>query len=222
MAKHLGKCQSMSALALLAAFALAGCSKPGAEKTDPPSSQAPEVAGKKDPPKVQAPELAGKKDPAGPQSPEVADKTDSAKPLPPETVKVWSATGSILVGWMQKDEFGFSGFEFEAPKKGKGRALPAFSTGFFFSKGVLAKLPDPGVPFGLRLGQGATDADLLELAQFKSLQWLDLTPHEGDGHGAETAGRLRELADAEPCCHTGDGRGAEGVGRAEEPALAWT
>ena len=57
-----------------------------------------------------------------------------------------------------------------------------------------------------------TDAGLKELAGIKGLQTLDLWLHQGDGRGAERAGRPQGAAGAGPT-HAGDGRGAEGAGR---------
>src|SRR5205085_1028625 len=81
----------------------------------------------------------------------------AAKPLPEAVATVWKDAGA-KVGWMQPDEYGVHFFH---PKSsGQAGELP----GLLVSKlkpGLLAVLPDPGVPFGLRLNfSGITDAGL--------------------------------------------------------------
>src|SRR5262245_24331251 len=81
-----------------------------------------------------------------------AEKQDPPKPLPPKIAKAWTDAGAV-VGWMNRDrsvsEFYF---QFRAQEKGEPGAIPAF--GFTpWKKGLLVKLPDPGVPFALDLYQ---------------------------------------------------------------------
>src|SRR5713101_4745629 len=75
---------------------------------------------------------------------------DQPQPLPPEIVKAWRDAGA-KVGWM-KDVPAERGYGYWEPfrEKVKPGAIPAFR---FHPKNeeVLAKLPDPGVPFGLDL-----------------------------------------------------------------------
>jgi internalin A len=108
-----------------------------------------------------------------------ADKKESPKPLPPEIVKAWSDAGAS-VGWMKWEDNGApKGPKFHAQEKGEIKAMPVFQFSDW-KEGVLVKLPDPGVPFGLSLNltkktdAGVTDAGLKELAGLKSLQELDL------------------------------------------------
>src|ERR1700680_2412041 len=87
--------------------------------------------------------------------------TGAAKPLPEAIVTAWKDAGA-KVGWMQPNEYGVQYFH---PKSsGKAGELP----GLLVSKlkpGLVAALPAPGVPFGLRLNfSGITDAGPKELA----------------------------------------------------------
>ena len=97
-----------------------------------------------------------------------ADKKEAPKPLSREIVKAWRGIGAN-VGWMKMD-LGDNAPRFQV--EGEIRALTVFQ----FTKwkeGVLAKMPDPGAPFGLDLNETKmTDAGLKELAGLKSLQAL--------------------------------------------------
>jgi hypothetical protein len=114
------------------------------------------------------------------------DKDDAPRPLPPEVVKAWRDAGAE-VGWMKDGPPGpldkrFWGYWDPFRKKGGAGAVPAFD--FHPREGVLAKLPDPGVAFGLDARCGLMEeAVLKELARFKSLQSLNL-------------GGVRDLTDA--------------------------
>lgn len=104
------------------------------------------------------------------------DKKEAPKPLPQEIIKAWRDAGAS-VGWMKdvppKPTGGYDYWEPFREKVEPG-AVPAFR---YHPKkeGVLAKLPDPGVPFGLDTHCCAmNDAELKELAGLKSLRSLNL------------------------------------------------
>ena len=100
-----------------------------------------------------------------------ANEVEKLKPLPPEIVKLWQDAGAD-VGWMKMDKVDFVGFQ--AQEKVEAGAMPAFRFSPW-KKGVLAKLPDPGVAFELDLGHTRVmDAGLKELSGLKSLQALNL------------------------------------------------
>lgn len=104
------------------------------------------------------------------------DKQDVPKPLPAEVVQAWRDAGADL-GWMKDTPpRPTAGYEYWEPFREKVQpgAIPAFR--FHPEKeGVLVKLPDPGVPFGLDTHCSAiTDTELKELAGLKSLQSLNI------------------------------------------------
>ena len=107
---------------------------------------------------------------------EVALAEPPAKPLPQETIKVWGDAGA-KVGWMKDfPPEPTAGYEYWEPfrEKGEPGALPAFRY-HRAKEGDLAKLPDPGVPFGLDMHCcSMNDAELKELAGLKSLQTLNI------------------------------------------------
>src|SRR4051812_3126463 len=89
--------------------------------------------------------------------------TGPPKPLPEAVAMAWKDAGA-KVGWMQPDGYGVGYFH---PKSsGQEGELPGLLVPKLNLKpGLLAALPDPGVPFGLRLNfSGITDAGLKELA----------------------------------------------------------
>ena len=94
------------------------------------------------------------------------DKKEEPKPLQPEVVKAWRDAGAD-VGWMKDVPPKLSsGYAYWAPfrEKGEAGAVPALRY-HPDKKGVLAMLPDPGVPFGLDTHCCAmNDAQLKELA----------------------------------------------------------
>lgn len=97
------------------------------------------------------------------------DGKDLPKPLPENIVKAWKEAGAT-VGWMKTESNGVPAFV-EKPEPG---AVPAFR----FAKwkdGVAAKLPAPGVPFGIDLAKTEVGDDgLKELAGFTTLTSLTL------------------------------------------------
>jgi hypothetical protein len=101
---------------------------------------------------------------------------DAPKPLPPETVKAWRDAG-FEVGWMKDVPPQSPVWEFWQPwrEKGEAGAIPAFGHPGRDAGGVLAKLPDPGTPFGLDFHCGwDAGVTLKEFAQLKNLQSLNL------------------------------------------------
>ena len=104
-----------------------------------------------------------------------------------EVVKTWQKAGAIP-GSIRFDEASGVPLFFESlnvPAEGQIRGFR-----LFWSEGVLAKLPPPQEPFGLRL-KNITDEGLKELARFKHLQVLILS-----GSTVTNAG-LKELAGIE-------------------------
>src|SRR5262245_44206020 len=101
-----------------------------------------------------------------------ADKKDALKPLRPEIVKAWCDAGAD-VGWMKDVPPKYSnwGTGFWEPfiEKAEPGAVPAFRY-HPNEVGMLAKLPDPGLPFGL----DTHCSSMKELAGLKSLQSLKL------------------------------------------------
>jgi hypothetical protein len=113
------------------------------------------------------------------------------KPLPEKVVQTWLAAGAE-VGWLRPDPSGylkratgadvgwrrvedsFGYLMFVKADYGKAGYVAAFRFSDF-EKRDLAKLPDPGQPFGLDLGRSdVSDEGLKGLAELKSLQSLDL------------------------------------------------
>lgn len=96
-------------------------------------------------------------------------KKDAPKPLPADVVKAWKEAGAT-VGWMRVNENGFVEWD-EKPKNGDVPALMFLE----WKQGVIAKLPSPGVPFGINLPlTKITDAGVKELVEHKTLSALNL------------------------------------------------
>ena len=118
-----------------------------------------------------------------------ADKKEAPKPLPREIVKAWRGIGAN-VGWMKMD-LGDNGPEFQV--EGEIRAMTVFQF-TEWKEGVLAKMPDPGAPFGLCLNlTKVTDAGLKELAGLKSLQALYLAGTPVTDAGLKEVAGLKSL-----------------------------
>lgn len=109
-------------------------------------------------------------------------------PLPRETVAAWRAEMADA-GWMPHGPRGVP--EFRPSAEGPFEALPAFSLDLF-RPDSLSRLPHPGRPFGLRLGdRNLTDAGLRSLVRFNTLESLHLQiPRDG---GAEALASLAAL-----------------------------
>jgi hypothetical protein len=112
----------------------------------------------------------------GPSSLSAPAPEKTLRPLPPGVVKAWRDAGAG-VGWA-KDEppqrTGGYGFWEPFRETNEPGAVPAFRY-HPREQGELAKLPDPGVPFGLDTHCcGLNDAGLKEFAGLKSLRSLNL------------------------------------------------
>ncbi len=118
-----------------------------------------------------------------------ANEKEGSKPLPPEIVKAWRGIGAN-VGWM-KMHLGDNRPKFEV--EGKARATTVFQFSEW-KEGVLAKMPDPGAPFGLCLNSTKmTDAGLKQLAGLKSLQALYLAGTQVTDAGLKELAGLKSL-----------------------------
>src|SRR5262249_417990 len=75
---------------------------------------------------------------------------DAHKPLPAEIIKAWRDSGSD-VGWMKDAPPKACGWGFWVPwrEKAEAGAIPAFLPSDRKARAAVAKLPDPGTPFGL-------------------------------------------------------------------------
>jgi hypothetical protein len=114
---------------------------------------------------------------------------EGPKPLPHDVVKAWEKAGAE-VGWLGPDLELSTYLRFTAKLENldAARAVPAFKVKVW-REGLLAKLPAPGKPFGLRLGgTEVTDAGLKELAGLKKLSSLSL------GATGVTDAGLKDLA----------------------------
>jgi RNA polymerase sigma factor (sigma-70 family) len=131
-------------------------------------------------------------------------KAKEPGPLPEEAAAAWRKAGA-QVGRMRKPGldyvFGYDRGDFIPDEKAHAGEIPAFQYGLRRQKfsaddppwrtGVLPKLPDPGVPFALDLSATqVSDADLKELAGFKSLHtlWLGVDKNVSDAGMKELAG----------------------------------
>jgi internalin A len=116
------------------------------------------------------------------------DPKDTPKPLPPEIVKEWRDAGAE-VGWMRVNQNGVFAFQ----QQGAAGAIPAVRFAEW-KRGALAKLPDPGVAFGLDVnGTEITDADLKGQAAFKSLQVINLQKPQITDVGLKSLAGLKSL-----------------------------
>jgi hypothetical protein len=105
-----------------------------------------------------------------------AAKEHNDKPLPPEIAKAWRDAG-FEVGWMKDVPPRSPSWGFWRPwrEKSERGAIPAFGLPEKEAGGVLAKLPDPGTPFGLDFHCGPdAGVTLKEFAKLKNLQSLNL------------------------------------------------
>jgi len=127
----------------------------------------------------------------------------SAEPanLPEEIVRAWKEAG-VEVGWMGRMRFGL--LWFGSTKEEVLRGLPdflkeevQFLPAFRFrvwQEGLIRKLPEPTVAFGLVLfASGITDTGLEELAGLKNLQRLDLVGTRITDAGLEKLAGLKNL-----------------------------
>lgn len=119
------------------------------------------------------------------------DERDAQKPLPPEIDKAWRKAGADI-GWMKDLPPRESSHGFWDPwrKEGDAGAILAFR----FPKGttgdVLAKLPNPGMAFGLDFHCGfETGVKPKDLARLQNLQSVNLGATQ-----LTTEAELKELA----------------------------
>ncbi|MDW8223592.1 MAG: hypothetical protein RMJ82_11645 [Gemmatales bacterium] len=100
-----------------------------------------------------------------------AQPIKEAPPLPEHIVRAWRDADAV-VGWIGRDSrLAFTCFN-TVKDPDMVDAVPAFSIGGWRA-GLLAQLPDPGIPFGLDLSWSRiTDAGLKELAALKNLSSL--------------------------------------------------
>ncbi len=118
-----------------------------------------------------------------------ADKKEAPKPLSRETVRAWRGIGAN-VGWMK---MGLVDNRPEFQVEGEIRAMTVFHIPEW-QEGVLAKMPDPGAPFGLCLNlTKVTDAGLKELAGLKSLRALYLAGTQVREAGLKEVAGLKSL-----------------------------
>jgi internalin A len=102
-----------------------------------------------------------------------AEGKEKLRRLPAEIVQQWRAAGAEL-GWLHIGESGFT--EFVGESEAEAGDLPGFRFRLWPRDGVIGKLPDPGVPFGLDLSfTRMTDAGLKEVAKLSNLHVLDLS-----------------------------------------------
>ena len=102
---------------------------------------------------------------------------DPPKPLPSETVKAWRGAG-FDVGWMKDMPPQSPAYEFWHPwrEKAEPGAIPAFRSPVGEDiRGVVSKLPDPGIAFGLDFHCGSDNGvTLKEFAKLKNLRSLNI------------------------------------------------
>jgi internalin A len=141
-------------------------------------------------------------------------------PLPEAIEKAWAAAGAEI-GWMRiecKEMYvAMLGLTFVPRDEGQKGDIPAFRLRAW-QAGLLPKLPEPQVPYGLDLtklpltdrwlvdlrglknlqalnlaGTQVTDAGLKELAGLKNLQWLDLSGTQITDAGLKELAGLKNL-----------------------------
>ncbi len=149
----------------------------------------------------------------------VAAQAPAAPPqLPEKVVADWKKAGN-RTGWMRPEPHG-GYFGFMPAEGAKDDYLPAFYPDG--KAAPLAGLPDPGIPFGLRLSfnKYLTDDSLKDLAHLKSLRVLVLDNTNVTGAGMKHLAGLENLQSLYLRHTRTTGRGAEGTGPAQEPAAS--
>lgn len=122
-----------------------------------------------------------------------AEPVKAGKPVefPEKIFKAWKDAGAEP-GWMRKKEAGHTGF-LEDKEYVTADDLPAFNL-HRFKPGVLATLPDPGIPFGLRCNfSDITDDGIEELVGLKSLTVLSLSSTKVTGAAFKSVAELPNL-----------------------------
>jgi hypothetical protein len=112
---------------------------------------------------------------------QASEERELPKALPEPVATQWRDAGAKVGGWMpvkptswMRVDTTFGPSDYVTYFEAKPGYLPACNfPPRILAKGVLAKLPDPGVPFAVNLGRTSiTDAHLKELAHLKSVQAL--------------------------------------------------
>src|SRR5262245_55887516 len=109
-----------------------------------------------------------------------------AKPMSDSVVRRWKDAGAVI-GWI--DHWGFF-----SETKSEDDDLPAFL--FESDNGRADKLDgllDPGIPFGLQLGDETDDTDLKHIVPLKSLKLLTLGMTRVTDHGVKELVTLSNL-----------------------------
>lgn len=133
--------------------------------------------------------------PAAPAFAQVPKVKEMPKPFLNGIVDSWKKTGAA-VGWIRVHETGAGYCEFvrgDGGEQGEPGDTPAFML-FEWDLPAVRKLPDPGMPFGLRLGRlPVTDLDLQGLAALKSLDTLDIGSDKVTDEGLKNLAGFKEL-----------------------------
>jgi internalin A len=118
-------------------------------------------------------------------------------PLPEDIEKAWAAAGAEI-GWMRKIDEQLSrapGYTlmFVPRDEGQKGDIPAFRLRAW-QAGLLPKLPEPQVPFGLDLTRlPLTDRWLVDLRGLKNVQALNLAGRHITDTGLDEVGSLKNL-----------------------------
>ncbi len=121
------------------------------------------------------------------------EPAQAKKPIefPEKIFKAWKEAGA-QPGWMRVKENGHTGF-LQDKEYVTADDLPAFNL-HRFKPGVLATLPDPGIPFGLRCNfSNITDDGVKELVGLKSLTVLSLSSTKVTGAAFKSVAELPNL-----------------------------
>ena len=113
----------------------------------------------------------------------------SAHALPSqEVIAAWQSAG-VKFGWLRSLES--RSIFFEAKDKGEVDELPGFQLNLSKKPTVLAELPAPTVPFGLRLiAFTPADGELKGLTEFQELQSLSLHVRHVTDEGMKEISKL--------------------------------
>jgi internalin A len=118
------------------------------------------------------------------------NKRLAEKELDRKVVDAWQNAGA-LVGWLAQSEFGEWLYLRDKPERIE--SLPVFLWQQYQAE-VIAKLPQPAVPFAIGFGgTGMTNAGLKELVKFQNLQALDLSHTQVTDMGLKQLAELKNL-----------------------------
>jgi internalin A len=116
-------------------------------------------------------------------------------PLPEDIEKAWAAAG-FEIGWMRikiNERYTPALLEIVPRDQGQKGDIPAFRFRAW-QAGLLPKLPEPQVPFGLDLTElPLTDRWLVDLRGLKNLQVLNLAGRQITGAGLKELAGLKDL-----------------------------